>query len=389
MNKLKLLFIAVIAFALTACGSSADDSSVETGKIGANPDSSSYVSGDFKHSSTSGYHYPEFYISSCVSALDGYYFESENVLVFGLQNYGEDDFKNAATLVDNNLSSAFSEMGITKSDLDAYRPKYDRSVARNTIINYLSGYSLNGVDYSTGDVDSDFVYPVGWETMSDEDKYAYYVAYWNSLSDQKHDELVSGFFALYPANYENYIVSKKIIVCLDERMGDGGEATVLGMNIGPKSSGGTTNSALVLHELIHMIQKNIANPLDESERLLDRWFSEGQAVYLSGQKTATSVNGQTPVHVKTIVDENAYFSSPGLAYEHYGLAYKYLAEYNPKESMVSLLEDIRYYRKADTSYMLNNSSKDSFRYAFDENMKKADGTQLTLDEYENYYGSFH
>ena len=248
------------------------------------------------------------------------------------------------------------------------------------------------VERDIADIDPDFNAPSDWSGMSGREKDAYITSYWNAASEAKQDELFNLSLAVFPDSddFKEYI-DDKIVVCLNQNMGGGfyGEGSLLGMTLAPNSNGSRSDDAqIVLHELIHTIQRNIAFPSLRNEGYIDRWFSEGQALALAGQRVATSPNGASTPQVKSIGNEHQHFSDTGEAFEQYGFAYNYLARLNDSQSMVSLLEGIRYYSLEDT-VAVQNVSSDSFRYGFDQNMKKADGSQLTLENYETNYLSFH
>ncbi len=402
MNKLSLVFISMISVMLAACGSGGSDS--DNGVTTPSSTSgSSYVSGEFKYASDTDKYFIDdaFAINStssdCVGAYNDYYFESANVMVYGSQSLPDSDFKHAATLVENQLDNAFNAMGITKAQFDEYRPKYAPRTVSDMMNLVFMGYDVseNGsaVRYDIADIDPDFNEPSNWSSMSDTEQYTYVVAYWNASSEAKHDELYAKYLEVYPqfVDFTKYI-EDKIVVCLNPSMGGSfyGEGSLVGMTLATKSSAERADdSQIVLHELIHTIQKNIAFPSLPEEAYIDRWFSEGQAVVLAGQKVATSSNGAYTPKVKSIGNEHVHFSSTGEAYEQYGLAYKTLAKSNESQAMVSLLEGIRYYSLPNEYKSEQYVSSDAFRYGFNENMKKRNGSQLTLEEFETNYLSFH
>ena len=108
MTKLFSLF--VIALLLTACGGSDSDSSNTAGNSNNSASNEiTYVAGEIKYSADSQDNLiapmnDKTYGSvgqNCASST--YYFESENVVVFGGEGYPETDLKYAATLVEQNL----------------------------------------------------------------------------------------------------------------------------------------------------------------------------------------------------------------------------------------------------------------------------------------------
>jgi hypothetical protein len=400
MTKLVSLF--VIALLLTACGGSDSDSSNTAGNSNNSASNEiTYVAGEIKYSADSQDNLiapmnDKTYGSvgqNCASST--YYFESENVVVFGGEGYPETDLKYAATLVEQNLDTAFSKMNITKEEFTKARPLYIAKVAEKIIDLMVDGWVVDGVDYDITSLPLES-YGIafdstGWSVATYAQKISLVEAYWNSLDasgqylvgrefDAVSDFEISELFV----STGGYKVPAKIMVCLSDRMNESqyGEGTLLGMNLAHHSVYKRANndeSQVILHELIHTIQQNISSPLKTIGFTLDHWFKEGQATFLAGQTKADSKDGMRPVDVVTYWDENQVFSSGNDAYKHYALAYSLIAD---KEAMKGLLYDVRNYTGGGDTVPSNGISGIAFESAFDENMN------TTLQNFRTNYNSF-
>lgn len=321
-----------------------------------------------------------------------YYFESENVVVFGGEGYPETDMKYAATLVENNLDTAFSKMGITKEDFDLARPYYIPEIA-NQIIDLMSyGWSdADGNDYDIASLNLHYPFNSdGWLEAGEIEKVALVNAYWNSLDKagqfllgREFDKVSNYKIAELNANVGDYRVLVKIMFCLFDRQNESqyGEGTLLGMNLAYRSAHKRSNndeSQVVLHELIHTIQQNVSSPVKTMGFTLDHWFIEGQATFLAGQNKAGSKDGKRPVDVVTCYDEGQVFSgSTNDAYKHYALAYRLIDD---KEAIKGLLYDVRNHKGYGLEISPSNGvSGTAFESAFDDSMN------VTLSDFRVNY----
>ncbi|OUR59697.1 hypothetical protein A9Q74_16490 [Colwellia sp. 39_35_sub15_T18] len=398
MTKLFSLFVIVLL--LTACGGS-DSGSADIGENAKNGNTIeiTYVAGEIKYSADSEDNITApkndlAYGSSGINcANSSYYFESENVVVFGGEGYLETDMKYAATLVEQNLDTAFSKMDITKEEFDLARPYYITQVAY--IIIELMSDGWDDADGNYYDITSlTLNYPFnsdGWTEASGPERFALVHTYWDSLdkADQyllgKEFDKVSDFkISELNANVGDYRMPFKVMVCLSDRMNESqyGEGTLLGMNLAHHSVYKRANndeSQVVLHELIHTIQQNISSPLKTIGFTLDHWFKEGQATFLAGQNKASTKDGMRPIDVVTYYDQGQNFSSGNDAYKHYALAYSLIAD---KEAMKGLLYDVRNYSSGGETTPSNGISGTVFESAFDSNMT------TTLQNFRTNYNSF-
>jgi hypothetical protein len=378
MTKLFFLFVISFSFLLTACGGSG------SGNTGAEI---TYVAGEIKYSADSEDNVEapmndKAYGSvgqNCASST--YYFESENVVVFGGEGYPDTDLKYAATLVEQNLDTAYSKMGITKDEFAKARPLYITKVAEKIIDLMVNGWDVDDAHYDITSLALDS-YGIAfdssaWSSASYVQRTALVEAYWSSLDassqyllGREFDSINSYKISELYVDAGSYKVPVKIMVCLSERMNEMqyGEGTLLGMNLAHHSAHKrkyNDESQVVLHELIHTIQQNISSPLKTIGFTLDHWFKEGQATFLAGQNKASSKDGMRPVDVVTYYDESQNFSSGNDAYKHYALAYSLIAD---KEAMKGLLYDVRNYTGGGDTIPSNSVSGTAFESAFDANM---------------------
>jgi hypothetical protein len=388
----KTLIGLTVASMLSACGGSDSGSGNNNGdnNNGGGNGNTTYAAGEFKTANDSSQYFPSDSgfagsgAQECVYDYNYNYFESANVLVYGDPSLPETDFKFAATAIENNLNKAFDLMGINRTDFDDYRPQYGASVGNN-IINFI-GWDERDIT----DIIGDFVVPDGWSEMDDNARSSFLKGYWNTITDEEQNELIAFYdqgdgYSLT----EGLVVPEKIIVCLDKTMNEVlyGEGTLLGMNLAPKSQASRSDAEqVILHEIIHTIQLNISTPMDAGTGVNDTWYMEGQATFLAGQKTAASASGFYPVDVVHWVDADTVFQDNlGVAYEHYAKAYSYIDAYSGKERALKLLLDVRHYQGTGSNDAGYGVSSDRFSEAFDANMLKKNGDQLTIQDFRSNY----
>jgi len=401
MNSIKLVISAVCALivvSLIGCGGDTDSGSNGNSSNSGNT-GMTYVAGEFKSADVTGQYAPsdpaaygDF--AECHSSFNRHYFETENVLVFGDPSLPDSDFKHAAGLVEGQLQTAFSKTGFSEYEFKDLRPAYSVEVQRNVTANFLVEHYVNiegrielrDITY----LDQDFPSPENWDSLELEQRTALVASYWNAASREKQAELIQIYEEQY--NFDlvgNNTIPSKVLVCLVATMNDvnWGQGTLLGMNIAPNSvASRSDDEQVVLHELIHWIQLNVSTPIEPNYQIHDRWFIEGMATYLAGQKTASDGSGFYPVNVISYDDEFTNFSDAGVAYIHYSKAYQYLYENSGPERIKELLLKMRYSKDSDR-YAFSGESSDLFSNAFDEFMLKSDDEQLTLEEFRQNYHS--
>ena len=186
------LFISVLfVFVLSACGGGSGSESDFNSSSNIVSDIT-YVAGEMKNSTGADDLYAPAHdaaygnLGYACSVNNDYYFESANVVVFGSTGYPDNDFKYAATLVENNLDDALEKMGVTKQEFSEARPYYITKVA-NVIIDFMSyGWSVDGVHYDLTNMEltTAFDAPENWgSNMTDKAKYKHVEVYWNGMDN--------------------------------------------------------------------------------------------------------------------------------------------------------------------------------------------------------------
>lgn len=266
----KLLLPLFVISLISACGGASEYGSVSNpDQSGGNTDSEiTYVAGEIKYSADhednitapkSDLAYGSS-VTSCANST--YYFESENVVVFGGEGYQETDIKYAATLVENNLDTAFSKMGITKKEFDLARPYYISQVSEKIIDLMAYGWSdADGNDYDITSLNLNYSFDSNsWSEAGDTERVALVHAYWNSLDKagqfllSKEFDKVSDFkIPELNVGFGDYRIPFKIMVCLSDRQNESqyGGGTLLGMNLAYRSAHKRSNndeSQVVFHE---------------------------------------------------------------------------------------------------------------------------------------------
>ncbi|XQW84080.1 hypothetical protein ACOYR1_13155 [Thalassotalea piscium] len=380
----KLLITSTLLLALSACGG--DDEESSSNNSNYIPPTNSTVSGQFYNSAETGKYfstenfpsYQQYGQSArhCYQSYNDYYFESDKTMVFGNPDLPESDFKQAATWVENNLASALTSMGISEQDFFLLRTNI-RIDARKRLRNLLEYKSIDN-----------FNYPAEFDSWQDQK-----VSDWatNTVKNLSNNDIESILLNSSYSNYQSkqdFVIEEKIYVCLHENTQPygWGEGTAIGITIGAESIVVPDNiNKLIQHELIHTIQHAISGDIDGFK--LPRWFSEGQAVYLSGMSVAKKAehNDYDPTLVVSFYDE---YGDSGLAYEHYGLAYQYIKDSNGQQSIITMMKNMGALSH-DYSIQLNSALKENHNYVeiFNTQIKQQNGNPLTVSEYRNNYHS--
>ncbi|MFT4899042.1 MAG: hypothetical protein ACI9U0_000830 [Flavobacteriales bacterium] len=388
MMKKKLVSIigvSSLSIILAACGGSSDNDSVEN-STNYIPPISSNVSGQFFNSNDTGKYFStedspsyEQYGQNarhCYQSYNDYYFESEKTMVFGNPNLPQSDFKQAATWVENNLASALTAMGISEQEF--FDAKSSIRLSRlKEIRNWLSQKAYD-----------DFTYPTEFDNWTSQQQNDWAT---KTTKDLTVDEIVNLTKSDPYTQHEtenDYKLENKIYVCLHENTQPygWGEGTAIGITIGAESIVVPDDiNKLIQHELIHTIQHAISADIDGFK--LPRWFSEGQAVYLSGMSVAKKANHNEydPTLVVSFYDE---YGDPSLSYEHYGLAYQYLNDANSQPSILAMMRDLKV-RTFDFSLQLNSELDENHNYveAFNVHINQQNGNSLSVSEYRDNYHS--
>ncbi|MGK0234507.1 MAG: hypothetical protein ACI9EK_001033 [Psychroserpens sp.] len=387
-NKSIFITLATI-ITLSACGGGGDksaDKSNNSNSSNSGNSGSATISGQFFSSHDTDSFFateknPEFsqYGKSakhCYQSFNDYYFETDNTMVFGNPNLPESDFKQAATWVENNLNSALNSMGITKAEY--FEARYSVRIAGLKQIR-------NRLIYKEYD---NFSYPNEFNNWSDQEQVDWATKTVKAMSSEEAVNLLSTD-SFSPFQIENgALLEEKIYVCLHENESTWGfgEGFIGGLSIGAASIV-TPNKVeqLIQHELIHSIQQALSHSLEENS--LPHWFKEGQAVVLSGQSIAkqSDHNESDPTLVVNYFDQSGDVND---AYEHYGLAYKYLMDANGQSSIVDMLRNIKGV-SYDYSKQLSSELNEYHGYVevFNATMKQKNGNSLSVNEYRDNYHS--
>ena len=142
---------------------------------------------------------------------------------------------------------------------------------------------------------------------------------------------------------------------------------------------------IIKHEIIHTIQYALTANFEGLG--LPRWFSEGQAVSLSGMNVAHK-SKHSEYDPTLVVYYNDEIGDQATAYSHYGLAYQYLKDTNGQSSIISFMKDVKQVTY-DFSKQLNSPLEEYHGYveAFDKSMKQLNGASLTVEQYRYDYHS--
>lgn len=387
-KALKKLIVISTLFSLAACGSGEN---VQTDFDSSNelPQSntpSSKISGTFKSSyDTDVFYSTEMMPSSqvygrkangCTQQYNDYYFETENTLIFGNPNLPESDFKQVATWVENNFDSSLSAMQVAKGDYFSNRYAI-RLDGLKYIRNNIAYKQYDSVSYPSEFDSWNYEQQVDWATKTTK----------NMNTAQAVGLLVNDPYSPFQTESEA-VLEDKLYVCIHETTTTNGwgEGNLVGINVGaPSIIVPHEVDKIVKHEIIHTIQYALTANFEGLG--LPRWFSEGQAVSLSGMNVAhKSKHGEYDPTL--VVYYNDEIGDQATAYSHYGLAYQYLKDANGQSSIISFMKDVKQVTY-DFSKQLNSPLEEYHGYveAFDKSMKQLNGAQLSVEQYRYDYHS--
>ena len=383
----KIISAAALSMTLSACGGGGDegDNGNETTKPVIPP--SGFVSGKMVSSSDTGFaSFPGygagFYGGSCRESSS--YFESSNVRVYAERNLSDDDYKSVATVIQNNMGSAFDKMGFTIDSLNKFKPIFNAYDAHNMILKSSSewveeeGQNISFFYYMRLNPD------YAWPELTDEtweQARLNILDHYQQLEPSKTSDIYSYLLEHMPNSeyLEEFTkTSDKVTVCLSRRMGSGNlaEGTLYGVNIAePQSDHRVLEPAYSVHELIHHVQNQYYRTSDTNDNhvlpLLPRWFTEGQATYLAGQNIARKSEA-----VNTSIDDMNNASDRNQYYAEYGLAYSYLHLNNE----ISKINQV--FTKTASGAMTFDEAFDSLEF------KNHMGEAMTYKSYRDNYGTW-
>lgn len=379
----KIVLGLVVSGLLLGCGSS------ETKDVAVLVDT-----GVFKDSNQTGIFYTpnidgyssdyNFGINSelCQSTYRDRYYETENALVFGDPKLANGDFFAAAGWVESSFSVALAAMAITKAEYYAARTNVSLT-ARQKLRQGLSTLNQAGQRYGS------FVYPATFDQNTD---YATVSAWLTATAQQANLDQVAQTLIADPysgyTSVEQIRLQNKIYVCIHDSGSDigWGEGHLAGINIGAYSKGVPYSvNQLIVHELVHSMQYALSAGIEGLS--LPRWFSEGQAVYLSGQNRAAASQHTEydPTKVINFFDE---YGDPGIAYKHYGLAYQYVQEANGIANIKAMMNKVKTDKQVPVFPSVTQLENANYIKAFDALMVDINKKPLTVEQYRTNYHSY-
>ncbi|UUO25256.1 hypothetical protein FGD67_20130 [Colwellia sp. M166] len=386
INK-NLILSLVTIITLSACGGGSDESTTQTNNSNtSNPgiSNNTTITGQFLSSNDTGKFYsteqmPSYQqygknASHCYQSYNDYYFETENTMVFGNPDLPDTDFKQAAQWVENNFNTALTTMAISKAEYFSNRYSV-RLVGLKHIRNQLSSRYYDTIDYPNNFDALTYDQQVDWATKTAK-----------SLTKNEAVELlVNDPYSPFQTETQT-VLEDKIYVCLHEKntTNGWGEGSLSGITIGaPSLAIPHEVEKIVTHELIHTIQHALSANFEGLG--LPRWYSEGQAVLLSGMEVAkkSDHNEYDPTLVVSYYDETG---DQAIAYSHYGLAYQYLKDANGQPSIVNMMKDMKRITY-NYSQQKNSTLKEFHGYveSFDKLMKQTNASTLTVQQYRDEY----
>lgn len=389
-----LAFSSALVILITACSGEEQKESINVedritgGTVGA-PSTSMEVTGQFKSAhETDVFFYPQIdsYNSAnylgrnsdlCTSSFNDHYYETDNTLVFGNPNLPDSDFVQAAQWIERNLDNALNTMGLTKESYYQARGGL-RLEALNRLRNEL--WQLDAAEtYGT------FTIPANSQNLT-EDRH---IRSYNMVIEAKDKDVIDSLILEPTSGYSDekqIVVEDKIYVCIHENESPWGwgEGHSLGINVGAASLYVPNElDQIITHELIHTFQYAIAGYIDWLP--LPRWFSEGQAVYLSGMKVAdkSEHSEYDPTSVVRFYDE---YGDPSEAYKHYGLAYQYLVEANGHDCIIEMMRNVKQ-RHDFNGWDWSMPEEQKYVLSFDSRIKDIDGDNLSVEYFRVNYQS--
>lgn len=399
---------------MAACGGSGSDGG--SGGDGI-PAAENFVEGSFKDSRVAGVAYPNsaagravgLYGRACMD--EHHYFETADgrIRVYGSTAFSETDFQVVATMVSNRLDNALAQFGLTWEEFVAQRELVNLGMLP-TVLQAYSDYLASHGEFDPGNND-----PTQTTGSTAEDIYAMEKdqwADWNALDRDEQiafirDTFLDSGYAYAPehdtvAEKDVVLAADKVQICLSSDMGGSqfGEGSQVGIQVPPNTSSYHSRvGEIFTHELVHFIQGNIANVGQNPYALMPRWFTEGQAVYMSGQYLASvdHHHNMDPVKVLSYAQESDSGVDTATAYEHYGLAYQYIHENNGRDTIVQMMQSMKTNTDAPQVFMSAYEAFDpdqlydeglAFTRAFDANFKDHTGESMSIEQYRMSYHDY-
>lgn len=386
---------------LTACGGG-EGGSGDGDSGGTSISSGSYVTGTFKDASATNLNhllYPDQTDLGwdCVQNSDGRYFESGRVIVVGESGMSDDDYRWGATLGERSLDRALAAVGLTHEQYLSLKPGVSTEIAKR-ITNMLAeiDYANSGdpalsinlyddevLDRYFDDATRPGLYdaaPVSdWRVISDYivDNGLYGVNAWTTrpfevevqrMTHQEQADLYADLKAEFDANgaytdatpVDVFDSIEKMVVCLSSSRSNSewGMGTKTGFEVAAKSAAQRSDDlTIATHEVIHHLQITITAPLD-GNIALERWYSEGQAVKLSGMAvTNDKTHGRMTLDVIGFIEsQDIYGFANQNEYPDYGQAYQWFLNKFGQSAGIDFLFDIRHNSEHPHGYTFDHES---------------------------------
>ena len=349
MKKTQISLALTLLLSLSACDISFEDEDDSSNMT--------YVEGEVKNVSDEGLWLSFTSELNACNTSTGQYFESENVIVFGAQDYIPlDDFKYAATVVEAQFQLALTAMQLTWSEY------INQKGALNTdqleyLIDLAQEYAT--VEGSYGATLLAALSDTELATLTDADRLSNY--FYVSIANLNIDEQLAlqtelATYVLEDTGnsineYSGFRTDKVAVCVVAYRSSIGwGEGGASGIGIGANTTSHRSDDAQIInHELIHHLQVVIAGK-ETQHTALERWFAEGQATYLSGMSISSGDHARNPLNV-IYSDYQEYDNTElGLAYEDYGQAYEYIENTYGADAVMDMLYAIGNNYTDDSDY---------------------------------------
>jgi len=395
MKKSKIMLSSIIALSLTACGSggSGDSGGLHVVDTIENP---VYI-GEAKAISSLGYSLEVYRggfngsINNCVDNSTSYY-ESERTLIFGASsNLPKDDYVYAATVVENKITETLDVMNILREDFSQYKgallssdvsdlaasiglekkygnssdPGYDRDTTLAALESdhpffYSYLFEVYQNDYGVEEL-KDFIA----NTVTGDDSLLGFSKL--SITMGSLDRLNTLYNDLNGASGTRYQYdNSKIVICIDagrDLYSGWGSGDLYGITFGSNTAKGRRDAKTVIkHELVHHVQLTLTGGKN-----LERWFSEGQAVSLSGQSVSSSFGSVNPANAVGTDSSSHFYGNSDSEYADYGLTYNeaVYASSIGVESTVDMMLEMRKNLKEELGTLYYKA----FESAFENNIK--------------------
>lgn len=380
---------------LTACGGGGSDGG---GSADLSPDT--FVPGSFHDADVTKQYFPRdrqtHGSNGHACAEETKYFETDagRVRVYGSSGFSELDFQAAATLVENNLDRSLAKFNLNWSLFQKERGMVTMAGMQDVFDGMIEmDDGTNFPDPDNNDYGIVDAYAI-WKTWDDEQR-AEFIA---SRRQFHADQAEQYDYEPEPGGTPQLLANDKVVVCLASGMGgyNQGEGTIAGINMPPEHQQYKSDIAqIVVHELTHFIQNNLYQVAGYGY-MLPRWFSEGQSVYNAGQRMA-SPDEHYNFEPQDVVHFDDETGDAGVAYNHYGLAYRYIRDHNSVESINDMMRLMKDTVENPVVPDMTPKSLDefgnpngflehvAFQKAFDATMVDHNGDPLTIERFRTTY----